>query len=213
MEPEAADSSEVGGTALLPRSRDRILLAASVLGAFLCGLALHDKGIVLGEEGQILAEAEAILRGKVLYRDIDAFVAPGVWYLGALIFKIAGTDLNATRWAMVLLSMATAALIYLFSRQVSSPAYAFGSVLFFFALRVFSFPLGNFLFYTEFSLFFGLAATYGLLRARRGAPERARLGTRISGFLDTRISRSTIPWTRGVRYPQVYRLVGGGHFW
>ena len=75
MKPEAADSPEVGGTALLPGSRDQFLLAASVLGAFVCGLALHDKGIVLFEEGQILTEAEATRLQAALAMVASALIA------------------------------------------------------------------------------------------------------------------------------------------
>ena len=127
----------------------------------------HDRGLVMAEEGQILSEAEAILGGRVLYRDIDGFVAPGVWYLGALILRVAGPDLNATRIVMVALFAFTAWAVYGLCREVTSTRIA----LFAFALlcvqKALAFPLGSFLFYTEFALAFALAGAFALLHAVR----------------------------------------------
>lgn len=161
------ESVEAGG-----HKRGHWLLVAAVgLAAFGYALIFQDLGIVLNEEGQILAEAQAILSGKVLYRDIDGFVAPGVWYLTALVFKIAGADLNATRFLMVLLFSATAVLMLSLCLQFASRGYALCAVVALFALKVLSFPLGSFVFYTEFSLFFSLMTIHALVRRSRGSNE------------------------------------------
>ncbi len=160
-----------------------LLVAAVGLAAFAYGLIFKDLGIVLNEEGQILAEAQAILAGKVLYRDIDGFVAPGVWYLTAGVLKIAGADLNATRFLMVLLFSATAVLMFSLCLQFASRGYALGAVIVLFALKALSFPLGNFVFYTEFSLFFALMTIYALVRRGGDSADKWLLVAGLSASL------------------------------
>lgn len=135
------------------------------LAAAWYGLALHDRGIVMAEEGQILAEAESMTTGAVLYRDIDCFVTPGVWYLTALVLELAGPDLNATRVVMVALFMAMAVLVYLIAATVTTSGYALVAVVALFVLRALAFPAGSFIFYTDFALFFAMLAIHALLLA------------------------------------------------
>lgn len=163
-EERPAKAVSENGLGLSERLSHWLVVVAVALAAFGYGLVFHDQGIVMGEEGLILAEAEAILSGKVLYRDIDGFVAPGIWYLTALVFGVAGADLNATRLVMVLLFSATAVLVFSLCRQVTSLRYSLMGVVGLFALKALSFPLGNFIFYTEFTLFFSLLSLYALVR-------------------------------------------------
>ncbi|HVN37684.1 MAG TPA: glycosyltransferase family 39 protein [Myxococcota bacterium] len=143
---------------------------AVALAASLWAWRFHDRGIVMAEEGQILSEAEAILDGRVLYRDIDGFVAPGVWYLGALILRVAGPDLNATRIAMVVLFAFTALVVYGLCQRVTSRRFALLAVALLCVQKALAFPLGTFLFYTEFAIAFALASSFALLRAvQRGS--------------------------------------------
>lgn len=144
-------------------SRRRALGLAVVVAAFLYALWFHDKGIVMGEEGQILSEAESILAGRVLYRDIDGFVAPGVWYLTAGLMKLGGPSLNATRIMMAVLYALTVGVVWALSCRAASVVAALGACLALALLKVLAFPLGVFVFYTEFAVFFGLAALWALL--------------------------------------------------
>jgi hypothetical protein len=143
---------------------------AVAAAATLWAWRFHDRGIVMAEEGQILSEAEAILGGRVLYRDIDGFVAPGVWYLAALILRVAGPDLNATRIAMVALFAFTALVVYGLCQEVTSRRVALLAVALLCVQKALAFPLGSFLFYTEFAIGFALAGAFALLRAaQRGS--------------------------------------------
>jgi hypothetical protein len=148
------------------------IAAAVVAAAVAYAWLFHDKGIVMSEEGQILAEGEAILNGRVLYRDIDSFVAPGVWYLAALILGIAGPSLNATRLVMVGLFAATALVVYLLCEHVSSRRIALVAVVLLFVQKALAFPLGAFLFYTEFALFFAMGTVYALMLATERGDRR-----------------------------------------
>jgi len=144
-------------------SRSRALGLALVGAAFLYALWFHDKGIVMGEEGQILTEAESILAGKVLYRDIDGYVAPGVWYLTAGFMKLTGPSLNATRILMAALYALTLGVVWAISCRAASLPAAAVACLGLALLKVLAFPLGVFVFYTEFAVFFGLVALWSLL--------------------------------------------------
>lgn len=151
--------------------REAWLGAGVALAALLYALHFHDKGIVVGEEGMILAEAQEILRGAVMYRDIPTPVAPGAWYTAALTFAVAGPDLNATRVVMAVLFAATAAVVYATGRSVAPVGWALGGAGLLFVQKALAFPLGTFLFYTEFAVFFALLCALGLVRwERRGGP-------------------------------------------
>ncbi len=116
------------------------------------------------EEGQILTEAEAILNnGKVLYKDIDCFVSPGVWYLTALLFKVFGVGLNLTRLVMAILFSLTVVLVYLISSTSMTKRYAVFAASMMFIQKALVFPLGIFINYTEFAVLFGLLTVYLLL--------------------------------------------------
>jgi hypothetical protein len=143
-------------------------LAVFVL-SFLYAVLFCDKGMVMNEEGWILTEAEAILHGKVLYRDIFSFVSPGVWYLTSAAFAIFGVDLNVTRVLMALLFGATTGLVFLIALSVTNLRCALMATALMYIQKVLAFPLGNYIFYTEFAIFFSLLAAYLLLLYTNGA--------------------------------------------
>ena len=148
--------------------RAKLVAATGLLVAnLLLGLELRDKGLVMTEEGVVLTEASALLQGAVLYRDIDAWVTPGVWYLTAVVFKLAGPSLDATRWVMLLLSLLTTAVVFAITTGVSSWRWgllAGGLVL---VQRILAFPAGSFIWYTEFAILFALLVAWCLLRYGR----------------------------------------------
>lgn len=142
--------------------------------AFAYALYFHDKGLNMNEEGQILTEAEAILHGKVLYRDIDGYVAPGVWYLTALVLGIAGPSLNATRILMAALFALQVGVVFALTARAASRRAAWAAASILALLKVLAFPIGNFVWYSEFAVGFGLVAVWALLGYQRGG-SRGRL--------------------------------------
>lgn len=152
-------------------SRAPYLSAVVVAVAFVYALGFHDKGLVMGEEGQILTEAEGILSGKVLYRDIDGYVAPGVWYLTALVLAVGGHTVNATRVAMAALFALQVGVVFALTERAASRRAAFAAAGGLLLLKVLAFPLGVFIWYTDFAVFFGLVAVWALfLHEQEGAP-------------------------------------------
>ncbi|MFQ5515151.1 MAG: ArnT family glycosyltransferase [Myxococcota bacterium] len=146
-------------------SRPRTLALLGLLVAnLLVGLALYDKGLVMTEEGQILTEAAALLDGAVLYRDIDCWVTPGVWVVTAGVLALSGPSLDATRVMMLVLSMLTTALVFLIAAEVAGWRWGSFAAVLMLVQRVLAFPLGTFVFYTEFAVLFTLGTAWLLLR-------------------------------------------------
>ena len=69
------------------------------LGAvvLLFGYTLCRRWIILSDEGFLLLQSLDMARGLVPYRDMDSFVAPGVWFLLAGLFKVVEPSVLATR--------------------------------------------------------------------------------------------------------------------
>ncbi len=124
-------------------------------------------GIVMLDEGALVHTADRIASGEVLYRDIATGVAPGAYYLQALLFRLFGRSLLVGRLFMILLFSVTVAGVYLLSRAVASRAVAAGSAFLFAALSV------NFWRFPNYSpeaiawILFSLGAMALYLRERR----------------------------------------------
>lgn len=101
-------------------------------------------GIVMLDEGALVHVADRIAAGEVLYRDVATGVAPGAYYLQALLFRIFGRSLLVGRVFMILLFSLTAAGIYLLSRAVAGRAVAVGSAILFAALSVHFWRIPNY---------------------------------------------------------------------
>ncbi len=68
------------------RSRGWTFVATAVVVAF--AYSLCRRAINLTDEGYLLSQVVDMLGGKVLYRDMDAFVTPGIWFALAGLFKL-----------------------------------------------------------------------------------------------------------------------------
>ena len=157
---------------MLERCGKYIAVTGLLVANLLLGAELHDKGLVMTEEGMVLTEAHALLQGAVLYRDIDCFVTPGIWYLTAGVFELTGPSLDATRWVMVVLSLLTTGLVFVIATSLSTwrwASFAGGLVL---VQRILAFPAGTFIWYTEFAIFFALLLAWCLLRYGRDGGAR-----------------------------------------
>ncbi len=70
------------------------------------------------DESVHLYEAQRVLEGEVLYRDVFNFIPPGWFYLMASLFGVFGTSIETARGAMAVMHGLTAALVYLTSRRL-----------------------------------------------------------------------------------------------
>jgi len=66
----------------------------------------------MADEGYLLMQALDMSQGKILYRDMDAFVTPGIWFLLAGLFKLVEPSVIASRVPVVLAYLALIALSY-----------------------------------------------------------------------------------------------------
>jgi hypothetical protein len=147
-------SIEQGRLALIVHPAAVLVLAAAF------AYPLCDRGIVLSDEGLLLRQAEEIASGSVLYRDQDAYVAPGAWYLLAGLFRLFKADVLVGRIATLVLFAAFSALISALT-GCFAPSRARGvAVITFLVLYVWAFPHWTWPLYSQFSVFFCLLATY-----------------------------------------------------
>lgn len=139
-------------------------LAAGAILAF--ALPLCRRGLVLSDEGYILQQALDMLGGKVLYRDLDAFVTPGIWWLVAATFQIVEPSVAASRIPVVVGFLAMIAVSWRIVARVAGRSAAAASIVGLLVAAVWAFPAWTFAFYSPFAMLFVLAALDALLSWR-----------------------------------------------
>ena len=156
---------------------DRLLVVAAGLVLAFVGYHLLRRGVNLSDEGFLLQQSLDMLSGKVLYRDIEMFIAPGIWFLVAGLFQLVEPSVLASRTVAGVSYFAVAAVVFrIVQRQIGGSAgvRAGAACLFFYAaLAVWSFPHWTWAWYSPYSILFALLAMQMLLawrddrRARR----------------------------------------------
>lgn len=147
--------------AAIPRSYV-IWAAVALIGYTLC-----QRSILLSDEGYILYQASEIANGKILYRDLDSFVAPGVWLLLAGVFRAFGTSVFVSRMASLACYFATALVLYRIVRLTSTRRYADLAVIAYASLSIWAFPAWHFAFYSAWSVLGALCALERLVSWQR----------------------------------------------
>src|SRR6059036_2001811 len=94
----------------------------------------------LMDEGGILQFADDILHGRTLYRDVVVYAFPGVFYVTAAAFAVAGTSVGTARSLAALLFAIATAAVYLLARWSHGRRDALAIVLLFVCYRVWAFP-------------------------------------------------------------------------
>ena len=127
--------------------------AALVLQAF-----IFDRWFGLLDEGYILAIADDINRGKVLYRDVFWMYTPLAPYVNAALFRIFGIRLEVLYWAGSLAALGSAILLFLIGKRFSSRLFGWtaGAVVLLQAFHAWHFC---------FPLPYSFAPVYGCLTA------------------------------------------------
>jgi len=156
-----------------PPFSQRLLFGLLLAG---CGLAfvipLAIRCITMADEGYLLLQSLDMLEGKVLYRDMDAFVTPGIWFVLAGTFKIFGPSVLVSRIPVVLAYVCLIGLSYRITALVAGRKYGLATVAIMMACTVWAFPAWTFAFYSPFSVLFGLAALERLLCWRGARADR-----------------------------------------
>lgn len=145
-----------------------LLCVAAAFGYTLCVRAL-----ILSDEGYLLLQAWDLVEGRVIYRDMDAFVTPGAWFLLGAAFAVFGPSVFVSRMvifaAWLLLLVCTERLV---SRNASRSA-GLGATVCMALFTVWAFPAWTFAFYSPLAVLFALFALERLLAWWRGAGDRA----------------------------------------
>ena len=155
-----------------------LLLLFGLVFAF--GLSLARRAIVLSDEGYLLLQALDMANGKVVYRDMDSFVAPGVWFLLAGVFSVFEPSVLASRVVALLGYTGTAWVCYRIVFETSGRVVGFSAVAALMVFTVWAFPAWTFSFYSPYSILFALAALTRLLVWRRTRRDRELV---LSGVL------------------------------
>ncbi|MEE2674756.1 MAG: glycosyltransferase family 39 protein [Myxococcota bacterium] len=156
--PEA-DSSTAARRAWLIRAGVALALVAFAV-------PLCRRSIVLADEGYILMQSWDLLNGKILYREMDAFVTPGIWLLLAGTFKLLGPSVIASRVPALIALIALYGTGYRITSRLAGPGYAALALVGLLVGTVWAFPGWTFAFYSPFSVLFALLALDRLLAWR-----------------------------------------------
>lgn len=147
-----------------------LLLGVGVVGF---GYILCRREIVLSDEGYLLLQSWDMAQGKILYRDMDSFVAPGVWFLLSTLFRIFGPSVFVSRMAVLACFVATVLVCARIVERLSGARWAFGAVAGLLVMSVWGFPAWSWSFYSIYSVLFSLLALDRLLAWREdGAPRQ-----------------------------------------
>jgi len=169
----------------LPRSlraRSLFIACALLVAAFV--LPLLRRGITLGDEGYLLLQSLDMLQGKVLYRDLDAFVTPGIWFVLAGVFSLVEPSVIASRIPVFIAYLAMVGVSYRIAARMGGRGSGLAAVGLMLVCTVWAFPAWTFAFYSPFSVLFALAGLERVLAfsdhgrgrdlADAGAAPRAR---------------------------------------
>ncbi|MEW6268638.1 MAG: hypothetical protein AB1689_04995, partial [Thermodesulfobacteriota bacterium] len=176
--PRATTSAESAPLAAEPpvatpaRPSDGWLTAGVFVAALLFQLPIRTRWLALLDEGYILAIADDVNRGQVLYRDVTIDAPfPGAFHLLALWFRFAGASIASSRWLATIAFAAYAAALFRVSREVLPRAWALGLAVVVLCYRVWAFPHWQIYSYSMIAATLAVAAAALVCRAlRRRSP-------------------------------------------
>lgn len=112
-----------------------------------------------GDEGLILYGAQAVLDGKVPYRDFFEVFGPGSFYWNALFFTFFGTNFYTARALLLVTGVCLSLLTYWMTRRLYQGPFALLPAVFFLLIAIPTWPAvshhwdSNLFFFLTFSLF------------------------------------------------------------
>jgi len=145
-----------------------LLLVTAAFGYTLCVRAL-----ILSDEGYLLLQAWDLLEGRVIYRDMDSFVTPGVWFLLAAAFAVFGPSVFVSRMVIFAGWLALIVCTERLASRHAGPAAGLAAAACMVIFTVWAFPAWTFAFYSPFAVLFALLALERLLAWWDGAGTRA----------------------------------------
>ncbi|MBW2726025.1 MAG: glycosyltransferase family 39 protein [Deltaproteobacteria bacterium] len=159
---------------LLPRLSPRAAAIAIAVGgcALLFVIPLATRSLTMADEGYLLLQSLDMANGKILYRDMDAFVTPGMWFLLAGLFKLVEPSVIASRVPVVIAYLVLIALCYRIPARFGGAFAGIASVVIMMVSTVWAYPGWTFAFYSPFSMLAAIAALERLLAFHDSALRR-----------------------------------------
>jgi len=145
-------------------------VAVAIILAF--AYSLCRRGIVLTDEGYLLAQVVDMLEGKILYRDMDAFVSPGIWFFLAGLFQLVEPSVLSSRILAFAGYLGTLLVGYRIVSLSAGAAWAWAAVGSLMVFTVWAFPAWTLVFYSPFAILFALWALERLLLWRNSRRPR-----------------------------------------
>jgi hypothetical protein len=152
------------------RTRSIAIPVGVILAALVFALPLIRRGIILSDEGYLLQQSLDLLQGRVIYRDMDAFITPGMWFLLAGLFSVVEPSVIASRYLMLGAFAVLSLTAYQIVRPISGMPAALGAVAGLFIFCVWAFPAWTFAFYSPLAILLillGLERTLAWQRDQR----------------------------------------------
>ena len=115
----------------------------------------------------MLQQSLDLLQGQVIYRDMDSFVAPGMWFLLAAVFKIFGASVFVSRMLMLAVFLGLGLIGYRIVTPLAGWRYGLATVASLLLFSIWAFPTWTFAFYSPVAILLALAALERLLAWQR----------------------------------------------
>lgn len=154
------------------RDRPSWLYPAIAFVVLAFGFPLCMRGINLSDEGYMLLQSLDLLHGSVLYRDMDSFVAPGMWFLLAGTFKIFGVSVFVSRMLMLALYVGLGLTAFRIVTPLAGRTYGLITVASLLLFSVWAFPTWTFAFYSPVAILLCLLGLERLLSWKRTERDR-----------------------------------------
>jgi hypothetical protein len=138
--------------------------AGLAIFAAVAQVAIFDRNFVPMDEGHLALTASRLLDGDILYRDIHTGIFPGIYATTAGLFQLFGEEVLVTRYAQLLVNVASVVLLWAIGLQILPPRWAAIPPLLFVALVWISFPVLSMFNYSALAGMLGLAALLAALR-------------------------------------------------
>src|SRR5262245_23569214 len=121
-EPDGLTQRRPQGSFLLRGGRSAwidVALPALLFAATALYVAAQPRHLAPADESVYLYEAQRVLEGEVLYRDVFEITTPGWLYLMAALLRVFGVDLATARITSAVVHGITAVLIYAACRRLA----------------------------------------------------------------------------------------------
>lgn len=128
----------------------------------------------------MLQQSLDLLQGQVIYRDMDSFVAPGMWFLLAAVFKVFGESVFVSRMLMLAVFLGLGLIGYRIVTPLAGWRYGLATVFSLLLFSIWAFPTWTFAFYSPVAILLALAALERLLAWQRS---QRNLDLALTGLL------------------------------